>query len=73
MSHQEETSSKTQDTLEGLCLLAVLGTPWGPTRGAGEAREVKKSLLGLLPPPDPTPNKRAEDGWIGEKFKRLIG
>ncbi|MEQ2315050.1 hypothetical protein AMECASPLE_018248, partial [Ameca splendens] len=25
----------TQDTLEGLCLLAGLGTPWAPPGGAG--------------------------------------
>ncbi|KAI3356975.1 hypothetical protein L3Q82_003603 [Scortum barcoo] len=30
MSHQEEASGKTQDTLEKLCLSAGLGTPRGP-------------------------------------------
>ncbi len=34
-SHWEEAPGETQDTLEGLCLPAVLGTPWGPPRGAG--------------------------------------
>uniref|UniRef100_A0A668A192 dolichyl-phosphate-mannose--protein mannosyltransferase n=1 Tax=Myripristis murdjan TaxID=586833 RepID=A0A668A192_9TELE len=28
MPHREEAPGKTQDTLEGLCLLAGLGTPW---------------------------------------------
>ncbi|KAI3352721.1 hypothetical protein L3Q82_019301, partial [Scortum barcoo] len=30
MSHREEASGKTQDTLERLCLSAGLGTPRGP-------------------------------------------
>ncbi|KAK3539329.1 hypothetical protein QTP70_001214 [Hemibagrus guttatus] len=35
MPHQEGAPGKTQDTLERLCLLALLGTPWGPSRRAG--------------------------------------
>ncbi|MEQ2232247.1 hypothetical protein ILYODFUR_009219 [Ilyodon furcidens] len=34
-SHQEETQGTAQNTLEGLCLLAGLGTPWAPPGGAG--------------------------------------
>ncbi len=34
-SHREETSGKTQDTLEGLCLPTGLGTPRYPPGGAG--------------------------------------
>ncbi|KAI3363604.1 hypothetical protein L3Q82_001233 [Scortum barcoo] len=35
MSHREEASGKTQDTLERLCLSAGLGTPRGPPGRAG--------------------------------------
>ncbi|KAI3370287.1 hypothetical protein L3Q82_024460 [Scortum barcoo] len=35
MSHREEASGKTQDTLEKLCLSAGLGTPRGPPGRAG--------------------------------------
>ncbi|KAK3542076.1 hypothetical protein QTP86_011949 [Hemibagrus guttatus] len=35
MPHREEAPGKTQDTLERLCLSAGLGTPWGPSGGAG--------------------------------------
>ncbi|KAK7925617.1 hypothetical protein WMY93_007927 [Mugilogobius chulae] len=35
MSHWEEAKGKTQDTLEGLCLWTVLGTPWDPPGRAG--------------------------------------
>ncbi|MEQ2301471.1 hypothetical protein AMECASPLE_036398, partial [Ameca splendens] len=34
-SHQEEAQGTAQDTLEGLCLSAGLGTPWAPPGGAG--------------------------------------
>ncbi|MEQ2297775.1 hypothetical protein AMECASPLE_038108 [Ameca splendens] len=34
-SHWEEAQGMAQDTLEGLCLLAGLGTPWPPPGGAG--------------------------------------
>ncbi|MED6239787.1 hypothetical protein ATANTOWER_011159 [Ataeniobius toweri] len=33
MSHWEEAQDTAQDTLEGLCLLASLGTPWAPPGG----------------------------------------
>ncbi|KAK5612162.1 hypothetical protein CRENBAI_022793 [Crenichthys baileyi] len=33
-SHQEEAQGTAQDTLEGLCLSAGLGTPWAPPGGA---------------------------------------
>ncbi|MEQ2299496.1 hypothetical protein AMECASPLE_015728 [Ameca splendens] len=35
MSHREEAQGTTQDTLEGLCLSAGLGTPWALPGGAG--------------------------------------
>ncbi|MEQ2291636.1 hypothetical protein AMECASPLE_015026 [Ameca splendens] len=35
MSHLEEAQGMAQDTLEGLCLSAGLGTPWAPHGGAG--------------------------------------
>ncbi|MED6270083.1 hypothetical protein CHARACLAT_006271 [Characodon lateralis] len=34
-SHWEEAQGTAQDTLEGLCLSAGLGTPWAPPGGAG--------------------------------------
>ncbi|MEQ2251622.1 hypothetical protein ILYODFUR_013056 [Ilyodon furcidens] len=34
-SHREEAQGTAQDTLEGLCLSAGLGTPWAPPGGAG--------------------------------------
>ncbi|MEQ2303973.1 hypothetical protein AMECASPLE_022236 [Ameca splendens] len=39
-SHREEAQGTAQDTLEGLCLLASLGTPWAPPGGGvwGEGR-----------------------------------
>lgn len=61
------------DMLEGLCLLACLGTPWDPPRRVGEVsrdREVWYSLLWLLPC-DLVLDKAKErclagwmDGWI---------
>ena len=53
MPHREEAPGKTQDTLEGLCHSAGLGTPWGPPGELEEVsgeREVWASLLRLLPP-----------------------
>ncbi|KAJ0068126.1 hypothetical protein NL108_016284 [Boleophthalmus pectinirostris] len=44
MSHQEEAPGKTQDTLEGLCFSAGLGTPRGPPRRAGGRVRGKESL-----------------------------
>ncbi|MEQ2295274.1 hypothetical protein AMECASPLE_012333, partial [Ameca splendens] len=32
-SHREEAQGMAQDTLEGLCLTAGLGTPWAPPGG----------------------------------------
>lgn len=53
MSVREESSGKTQDTLEGLYLLAGLGCPGTPqeelANAAGE-REDWASLLRILPP-----------------------
>ncbi|MED6289257.1 hypothetical protein CHARACLAT_000942 [Characodon lateralis] len=34
-SHREEAQGTAQDTLEGPCLSAGLGTPWAPPGGAG--------------------------------------
>ncbi|MEQ2296538.1 Tetratricopeptide repeat protein 30A [Ameca splendens] len=34
-SHREEAQGTAQDTLEGLCLSAGLGTPWAPPGGDG--------------------------------------
>ncbi|MEQ2181323.1 hypothetical protein GOODEAATRI_010381 [Goodea atripinnis] len=34
-SHREEAQGTAQDTLEGQCLLAGLGTPWAHPGGAG--------------------------------------
>ncbi|MED6281826.1 hypothetical protein CHARACLAT_025900 [Characodon lateralis] len=52
-SHREEAQGTTQDTLEGLCLSAGLGTPWFPPEEledvSGE-RDVWASLLSQLPP-----------------------
>lgn len=45
MSHQEETSRKTQDTLEGQCISVVLGVQLEEVTGF---REVWLSLLRLL-------------------------
>ncbi|KAI3369678.1 hypothetical protein L3Q82_024521 [Scortum barcoo] len=44
MSHQEEASGKTQDTLERLCLSAGLGTPRNPPRKSW------RKCLGSEPP-----------------------
>lgn len=52
MSHREETSGKTQYTLEGLCLSADLGTPEIPPEELEEVsveREICGSLLRQLP------------------------
>ncbi|TKS65366.1 R2 Retrovirus-related Pol polyprotein from type I retrotransposable element [Collichthys lucidus] len=56
-SLREAAPGKTQDTLEGLCLSAGLGTPWGPPGRAGQSgrgdnnqRKVWATLLKLLPP-----------------------
>ncbi|MEQ2284189.1 hypothetical protein AMECASPLE_018994 [Ameca splendens] len=35
MTHREEAQGTAQDTLEGLCLSAGLGTPWASPGGAG--------------------------------------
>ncbi len=43
-SHWEETTGKTQDTLEGLCLLIGLGTPRYPPGGAGGSVQGEGSL-----------------------------
>ncbi|MEQ2304449.1 hypothetical protein AMECASPLE_027081 [Ameca splendens] len=34
-SNWEEAHGTAQDTMEGLCLLAGLGTPWAPPGGSG--------------------------------------
>ena len=44
MSGQEEAPRKTQDTLEWLCGLAGLGTPWGPPGRAGGSGRGEGSL-----------------------------
>ncbi|KAK5612596.1 hypothetical protein CRENBAI_010852, partial [Crenichthys baileyi] len=52
-SHREEAQGTAQDTLEGLCLSAGLGTPWAPPEELEEVsgeRDVWVSLLSLLPP-----------------------
>ncbi|MEQ2295411.1 Galanin receptor type 1 [Ameca splendens] len=52
-SHREEAQGTAQDTLEGLCLSAGLGTPWAPLEeleGVSGERDVWASLLSLLPP-----------------------
>ena len=43
-SHWEEAPGKTQDTLEGLCLSAGLGTPRGPPGRAGGSGRGEGSL-----------------------------
>ncbi|MED6264271.1 Trafficking protein particle complex subunit 14 [Characodon lateralis] len=53
MSHREEAQGTAQDTLEGPCLSAGLGTPWAPPEELEEVsgeRDVWASLLSLLPP-----------------------
>ncbi|KAI3360742.1 hypothetical protein L3Q82_012979 [Scortum barcoo] len=53
MSHREEASGKTQDTLERLCLSAGLGMPRGPPGRAGgsvwgnKLQQVKASVHSL--------------------------
>ncbi|MED6270271.1 hypothetical protein CHARACLAT_008604 [Characodon lateralis] len=47
---REEARRTAQDTLEGLCLSAGLGTPWVKRPGQFPERDVWVSLLSLLPP-----------------------
>ncbi|KAI3352628.1 hypothetical protein L3Q82_019215 [Scortum barcoo] len=67
MSHREEASGKTQDTLERLCLSAGLGTPRGPPRRAGGSvwgeGSLGISLLRLLPPCDPSTVRQIVYKW----------
>ncbi|KAI3354684.1 hypothetical protein L3Q82_019174 [Scortum barcoo] len=48
MSHREEASGKTQDTLERLCLSAGLGTPRGPPEELEEVSGVREVWASLL-------------------------
>ncbi|KAI3356415.1 hypothetical protein L3Q82_017212 [Scortum barcoo] len=48
MSHREEASGKTQDTLERLCLSTGLGTPRGPPGRAGGSVWVNDVLRDFL-------------------------
>ncbi|MED6244602.1 hypothetical protein ATANTOWER_017993 [Ataeniobius toweri] len=55
--YREEAQGTAQDTLEGLCLSAGLGTPWAPPGGAGggvwgEGR-LGVSAESAAPRPDP--------------------
>ncbi|KAI3373685.1 hypothetical protein L3Q82_021967 [Scortum barcoo] len=75
MSHREEASGKTQDTLEKLCLSAGLGTPRGPPEELEEVsgvREVWASLLRLLPPHDPVPDQADEEDEEDEEEDELF-
>ncbi|KAI3359806.1 hypothetical protein L3Q82_014175 [Scortum barcoo] len=56
MSHREEASGKTQDTLEKLCLSAGLGTPRGPP-GRARRKCLGLHLLHLLHPLGPGPGR----------------
>ncbi|KAK7878083.1 hypothetical protein WMY93_034405, partial [Mugilogobius chulae] len=67
MSHWEEAKGKTQDTLEGLCLSTVLGTPRDPPRRAGGGVYGQGSL-GVLaqtaaPATRPRIKRKKMDGW----------
>ncbi|KAI3364646.1 hypothetical protein L3Q82_011430 [Scortum barcoo] len=68
MSHREEASGKTQDTLERLCLSRLawerLGVPPEELEEVSGVREVWASLLRLLPPCDPVPDQADENGWM---------
>ncbi|MEQ2159325.1 hypothetical protein GOODEAATRI_021659 [Goodea atripinnis] len=46
-SHQEEAQGTAQDTLEGLCLSAGLGTPWTPPRRTGGGGVWGEGCLGV--------------------------
>ncbi|KAI3362615.1 hypothetical protein L3Q82_001628 [Scortum barcoo] len=77
MSHREEASGKTQDTLERLCLSAGLGTPRGPPEELEEVsgvREVWASLLRLLPlrPGPGSREARWMDGWMDGSHRLMI-
>ncbi|KAI3353577.1 hypothetical protein L3Q82_020099 [Scortum barcoo] len=67
MSHREEASGKTKDTLEKLCLSAGLGTPRGPPGRAGGSVWGEGSL-GIFCSDcclrDPVPDQAVEDGWM---------
>ncbi|MEQ2179744.1 hypothetical protein GOODEAATRI_028306 [Goodea atripinnis] len=58
MSHQEEAQGTAQDTLEGLCLLDGLETPWAPHRGAGGGVWGERSLGVSTESADPATRSR---------------
>ncbi|KAI3361546.1 hypothetical protein L3Q82_013691 [Scortum barcoo] len=71
VSHREEASGKTQDTLERLCLsTAGLGTPRDPPGRAGGSvsgvREKSGHLCSdcCLHDPVPVPDQADENGWM---------
>ncbi|KAK5601522.1 hypothetical protein CRENBAI_024564 [Crenichthys baileyi] len=61
-SHREEAQGTAQDTLEGLCLSAGLGTPWAPPGGAGGG-VWGEGPLGVCCPRDPVPDKAEDDEY----------
>ncbi|KAI3365743.1 hypothetical protein L3Q82_000753 [Scortum barcoo] len=65
MSHREEASGKTQDTLERLCLSAGLGTPRVPPEELEEVSGVREVWASLLQTDcclrDPVPDQADEE------------
>lgn len=60
LSHWDKVQRKTQDKLDGLCLLAGLGRPWDFPRGTGTSGCRGKSgscYLDRLLPPQSFPDK----------------
>ncbi|MEQ2238118.1 Disheveled-associated activator of morphogenesis 1 [Ilyodon furcidens] len=64
-SHQEEVQVTAQDTLEGLCLSAGLGTPWAPPGGAGRGvwREGRLGVSAESAAPATRSGKKTEDEY----------
>ncbi|MEQ2252441.1 hypothetical protein ILYODFUR_021765, partial [Ilyodon furcidens] len=73
-SHREEAQGTAQDTLEGLCLSAGLGTPLAPPEELEEVsgeRDVLVSLLSLLPP-QPASCRRGTQSTFADKVSLFL-
>ncbi|MED6236919.1 hypothetical protein ATANTOWER_016138 [Ataeniobius toweri] len=78
-SHREEAQGTAQDTLEGLCLSAGLGTPWAPPGGAGGGVSGEGRLGVCAESAAPATRsrisgrrrRRVRQGWGCSEFNRL--